>query len=676
MKLKILIIIVFLLSNKSFASTNLGTDCANLVNYLGGLSKVDILWLENINNKKYQYVLINLSKKSTNKNYYLCGNQHNINTKSDKTMTVLSERNLQFKTKNTMKLFTEIFSFTSATSRKYIMQRLNLDDFSINRNELNQAYIAGLMKLNERLDTTNKSTKKKKKAKKVKNTVTNEKQKIINNIERLSPGDYYFFGHATSGEKFWGSTIAISRAVQVGKTNSSAGRECHIRSEQKTKNAPFKGVFFVKCKNDRIDGTWTQANAFSAGLGEGFTDSGEVVKAYFSPRQNEIVNFAKKYFNKPSNEIAKLPDAKQEEIKLKVSEDKTPPKIIIAKTLTFQNSSYKIEGKGEDKGSKNIYVEIDGVIQNAKNGKFIFERFSPIDETVKIVAIDQWGNRSKEKIVKIKIENKSSTVVKKLEKLNPLDIKTNILNKNKVALIFGIENYATNPKATFANFDAKYFYQYAKNIFGVKNENIKLLIDDEANLVSSLGALNKWLPSKIKKNQTELIIYFAGHGLASSNGQQLYLLPQDGDSDLLARTAISKKEIFQIVSNLKPKSVTIFLDTCYSGVSRDEESLLASARPVRIVADDQDTPENFTIFSASQLDQISSGLKEAKHGIFSYYLMKGLEGKADINQDKKITNGELLAYMDENVSQKASELGRQQNPSFAGDPDKVLMSYR
>jgi uncharacterized caspase-like protein len=85
---------------------------------------------------------------------------------------------------------------------------------------------------------------------------------------------------------------------------------------------------------------------------------------------------------------------------------------------------------------------------------------------------------------------------------------------------------------------------------------------------------------------------------------------------------------------------------------------------------------NFTIFSASQLDQISSGLKEAKHGIFSYYLMKGLEGKADANNDKDITNGELLAYMDQNVAQKASELGRQQNPSLAGDPDKILMSYR
>jgi hypothetical protein len=313
-------------------------------------------------------------------------------------MTVLSERNLQFKTKDRIKLFTEIFSFTSTTSRQYIMQRLNLNDFSINRNELNQAYIAGLMKLNERLDAPNKKTEKKKSPKKVKKTVINEKQKIINDIERLIPGDYYFFGHATSGEKFWGSTIAISRTVQVGKTNSSSGNNCHIRSEQKTKNAPFKGIFFIKCPNDRIDGSWTQANTNSAGLGEGFTDSGEVVTAYFSPRQSEIVNFANKYFNKP--------ESNQEEIKQNTSQDKTPPKIIIAKTLTFKNSSYKIEGKVEDEGSKNIYVEIDGVIQNAKDGKFIFERFSPIDETVKIVAIDQWGNRSKEKIVKIKIDTK------------------------------------------------------------------------------------------------------------------------------------------------------------------------------------------------------------------------------------------------------------------------------
>ena len=56
--------------------------------------------------------------------------------------------------------------------------------------------------------------------------------------------------------------------------------------------------------------------------------------------------------------------------------------------------------------------------------------------------------------------------------------------------------------------------------------------------------------------------------------------------------------------------------------------------------------------------------------------MKGLEkGNADANKDKQITNGELLAYMDINVSQKALKLGRQQNPSLTGDPNQVLIKY-
>ena len=121
----------------------------------------------------------------------------------------------------------------------------------------------------------------------------------------------------------------------------------------------------------------------------------------------------------------------------------------------------------------------------------------------------------------------------------------------------------------------------------------------------------------------------------------------------------------------------MFLDTCYSGVSRDEQMLLASARPIRIIANEEEgIPNNFTIFSASQLDQISSGLKEAKHGIFSYYLMKGLEGNADKNSDNQITNGELIAYLKQNVSEEAFINNRQQEPMLSGDPDKVLINFR
>ena len=366
----------------------------------------------------------------------------------------------------------------------------------------------------------------------------------------------------------------------------------------------------------------------------------------------------------------------QKEFIVNKSKDNNPPIITVEKNITVNNANYQISGKVEDDTSKKIYVEVDGIIENTTNGNFTIKRFSPVNETISIVAIDKWGNRSKPISINVKIDIKDTIVAKNIERLNPSIIKKQS-KPNRVALIIGIENYSRTPKASYANLDAKFFYEYAKNNFGIKDENIKLLVNDEANLIDTLSALNKWLPGKVRKGQTELIIFFAGHGLASNDGKELYLLPQDGDSDLLARTGISRTELFDTITKLNPKNVTIFLDTCYSGVSRDEEILLASARPVKIVVDKQTTiPDNFTIFSASQLDQISSGFKEAKHGIFSYYLMKGLEGKADANNDKDITNGELLAYMDQNVAQKASELGRQQNPSLAGDPDKILMSYR
>ena len=510
--------------------------CNRLVTLLGGLNSIEILWLGNLKDEKYQYALINTVERSKEKIFYLCNNLLNTKTNSDQTLDVLEERNLLKVYYNSSDLFTDIFSLTSKESRSYIMSTLNINMFNITKNELNQAYIAGLMKINERS-----------------NTDTNIKKppKIVENPE---------------------PTPVIIKPIK--------------------------------------------------------------------------------------------------------STDKTPPKIIIAQDITVNNYSYILKGKVTDTGSKNLYIEIDGMIQQANNGEFSFKRFSPIGEKVKIVAIDQWGNRSKVTIVNIIMDIKNTEVVKELEKLNPFKIKANKLNNNKVALIIGIENYAKSPDATYAHLDAKYFYEYVKNTFGVKTENIKLMINQEANLVDSLGALNKWLPGKVRRNQTDLIIYFAGHGLASSDGKELYLLPQDGDSDLLERTALSRTEIFEIITKLGPKSVTMFLDTCYSGVSRDDKTLLASARPLRIVANEQDTPDNFTIFSASQLDQISSGFKEAKHGIFSYYLMKGLEGMADSNKDKKITNGELLAYMDQNVAQKASELGRLQNPSLAGNPDKILMSYK
>ncbi len=685
------LIFIFLTTENSFAKISISDqkklinnntikinlNCNNLVNKLGGLSSIDLLWLGNLNEKEHQHALISIDSLENNKIFYVCENVNKTKITSNNSIDVLNERNLTKIFYDSKDMFTYVFSISSKKSRSYIMSTLNLNRYNIDYNTLNQAYVEGLMAISNNLEIK-KIVKKKIKKKEAKNNDA-EKKNTIKEIKSLSEGDYYLFGHSTTGEKFWGSTMSISNIVQVGRAFSSEGKTCYIRSEQTTKNAPFKGIFYLKCPNQRIDGSWTQKSATSPGLGQGFADDGEVITAFFSVNKNTIIKFANNYFDKGSSkiEIAAVKEKEQKEIKQSVSKDKSPPKIIIDENLTFKNSNYILEGKVVDKGSKTIYVEIDGDIQKATDGKFSFNRFSPFNEKVKIVATDQWGNRSKEKIVNIKIDTQSTVVAKKLEKLNPSKIQFNQLSKDKVAIVIGIEGYDRTPKATYANLDAKYFYEYARLTFGIDKSNIKLLIDQDANLIQSLGVLKKWLPGKINQNRTELVIFFAGHGLASNDGKELYLLPQDSDPDLLSRTALSRSELFKTILDLSPKKVIMFFDTCYSGISRDEKTLLASARPVRLASSEQGIiPDNFTIFSASQLDQISSGLKEANHGIFSYFLMKGLEGNADLNKDKKITNGELLTYMDQNVSQKAAELGRKQNPSLSGNKDDVLVSYR
>ena len=364
--------------------------------------------------------------------------------------------------------------------------------------------------------------------------------------------------------------------------------------------------------------------------------------------------------------------------KKELNVDKDSPEILVAETVTVSNQVYKLKGKVKDKSD--FFLEIDGqpVKINSK-GEFVFEGFiidTDEGEELTLVAVDRWNNSS-EKNVKINVEIKEVQVAKSYEKLLPNKVNVK-QDSNKVALVIGVEKYENlnNLDAIYANRDAKAFRAYANRAFGIPLENIKVLIDKEASRSEIIKATKLWLPQVAKGGGKDIYIFFAGHGLASDDGENLFLLPQDGDSLLLEDTALSRSNMFKQISKLNPNSVTIFFDTCYSGQTRSEETLIAGLRPVRLVVDEQEIPSNFTIFSASSLTQTSGSIEQAKHGIFSYYLMKGLEGNADQNLDNKITNGELIAYLKQNVSEEAFINNRQQEPMLSGDPDKVLISYR
>jgi uncharacterized caspase-like protein len=198
-------------------------------------------------------------------------------------------------------------------------------------------------------------------------------------------------------------------------------------------------------------------------------------------------------------------------------------------------------------------------------------------------------------------------------------------------------------------------------------------VDEDADELEIVKAFENWLPLQVNKNKTDVYVFYSGHGLPSPDGQSLYFLPYGVDKQYLSRTAVGQKEVVALLTASKPKSVTMFIDACYSGQTRGGETLLASAKPIALKADTNVFPSNFTVITASANDQISSSSPELKHGIFSFYLMKGMEGDADGNKDGKITAGEMQEYLSDKVSRQAMSMSRKQDTQLVGDANKVLM---
>jgi hypothetical protein len=329
--------------------------------------------------------------------------------------------------------------------------------------------------------------------------------------------------------------------------------------------------------------------------------------------------------------------------------------VIIAIRTNTDTSSLKING--EEQGGRS-------------DGNYTIKKVARIGQETQftITATDINGNTDSKSIT-VSRKTVESTVA--IASLNPENIKKRT-TRDAVAVIIGISDYKSLPRSDFAKDDAQVFYDYAIRALGVKPENIKLLLDSDAEEVEIFKAFKTWLPARVKST-TDVYVFYSGHGLPTSDGLGLYLLPYRADRDLISKTAVQFQEINNDIQATKPKSVTIFMDACYSGQSRGGETLIASARPLALKAQTSIFPSGFNVFSASQSDQISSSSPDLKHGIFSYYLMKGMEGDADLNKDGKITFGEMQSYLSENVGRQAGMMNRKQEPQLIGDLSKVLV---
>jgi len=360
-----------------------------------------------------------------------------------------------------------------------------------------------------------------------------------------------------------------------------------------------------------------------------------------------------------------------------VKVDTQPPVIRFnhSDSLSINDTKATISGVIKDSSKiKELLIKGKEVVIG-ENGSFSMSRYVRLGiNTFDVVALDVLGNKTT-KVVTI---TRKKVVAKNLDE--PLDFPSfkGRRDEDAVALIIGLDKYESIASAPWAESDAAVFYDYAQQALGIPADRISLITGNKSDRSGIWKSLDRWLPTMVENNKSNVYVYFAGHGLASSDGEEAYLLPYDGDPDMLDRTAISRQEVINGLKDLKARSVTLFMDTCYSGTPKGGKgTLVADSRGLRIIKKNNfsSLPENFTIFSAAANDETASSHPKLENGLFSYWMMRGLGGDADSNSDRKITNGELHEFINKNVKKAAVSIGRTQNPQLVGNANKIIASW-
>lgn len=203
-------------------------------------------------------------------------------------------------------------------------------------------------------------------------------------------------------------------------------------------------------------------------------------------------------------------------------------------------------------------------------------------------------------------------------------------------------------------------YQKHKTL-GIPEKNIHFISNATLN---NIKHEIKWLQDVINayNGDSRIIFYYAGHGIPDEKNKSAYLLPVDGyGSDVT--TGYALEDLYKSLGSQPSKSVTLFLDACFSGANRDG-NMLASARGIAIKVKSSSPTGNMVVFTAAQGDETAYSYKERSHGLFTYYLLKKLQ-----ETKGNVTLGELGDYIQIQVKrQSAVTNGKLQSPAILTAP--------
>lgn len=510
-------------------------------------------------------------------------------------------------------------------------------------------------------------------------SLTLMKPEPVNSGVRLVAGDAFtLLPRETRNQEILRYKIGDEPAMAGGKYHNIAGSSgvLYLSAEPSQERKSLKPMDVEIIVWKRAD--WLQIAAFFETMKKDHPNSPSVAVAYHeanlryetdaaSRKTSERIEEARKQWEEEKEKTAvlskQLEDKEKRERALmgKLAEGaKIPPVILVVSP----REGWETEATA---------VALSGVIQDDQGLEAL--EISVNDEKLKTywVGVDPSTGQEAAK----RLEFQERVPLRKGEnqiKINAVDVEGFFAEKifsvrsvekkrNVWAVVIGVNSYPNVRRLKYAVNDAMAFSNHLVEYNQVPKENVVLLLDEEANLTRLRSALGVYLKNKASKDDM-VIIYFAGHGATEreatspdGDGLEKYLLPYDVDPKELYATAMPMEEISRLFSRIRSDRLVFIVDTCYSGASGGRTISVADIRAG--ISDgflDRITGgKGKIILTASGANEVSAESDELQHGIFTHFLIKGLQGQADSDGDGLITVDEVYTYVSKQVPQATNQ---------------------
>ena len=243
-----------------------------------------------------------------------------------------------------------------------------------------------------------------------------------------------------------------------------------------------------------------------------------------------------------------------------------------------------------------------------------------------------------------------------------LALTTDDIYDNSWALIIGINKYENVQKLNYAVDDAESIKDILINSFDFPEENVSLLINEEATKQNIIKSFSKI--TKDAEANDRVIVFFAGHGETMDlpgGGEKGYLIPVEGDSKDLYVTAIPMDELNQISLMSKAKHMLYLVDACYGGIAAVGSRGLSPNKSSNFINKVAKFQSRQVITAGGRGEKVIEKA-EWGHSAFTLNIIRGLQdGAADMNYDGYITANELGMFLSNRVSIDSQN---QQTPQY------------